>query len=158
MVWEIVPTGSGNEANLTAYAAVPVDGTLPELWTASIGNAAKFSMPLPHGQRVYVGNGDGQILAFGPVTTAPPLSGEAVAGARHRPRRQLTSDCHLYRIGHGDGHRHIDQHLYPGCDWSLHDRSPRIISAAQLRKPALCPGELCSSGPRRTRRDLDLDN
>jgi hypothetical protein len=78
VVWDIVPTGSGNEANLVAYGAVPVGGTLPELWDASVGNAAKFSMPLPYDGRVYVGNYDGQLLAFGSIPTAPPLTGGAV--------------------------------------------------------------------------------
>ena len=82
VVWDIVPTGSGNQADLVAYGAVPVAGTsaatLPVLWEASVGNASKFSMPLAYDQSVYVGNYDGQILAFGPVTTAPPLTGEPV--------------------------------------------------------------------------------
>jgi hypothetical protein len=85
VVWAIVPTGVGNEANLVAYGAVPVAGTsadpagsLPVLWQASVGNATKFNAPLANGQRVYVGNYDGQILAFGLRSAAPPVAGAAV--------------------------------------------------------------------------------
>jgi hypothetical protein len=85
IVWAIVPTGVGTQADLVAYGAVPVAGTgadpagsLPELWDASIGNASKFNPPYAFGQYVYVGNSDGQVMAFGPRRGTPPLTGSAV--------------------------------------------------------------------------------
>jgi outer membrane protein assembly factor BamB len=85
VVWDIVPTGVGNAANLVAYAAVPVAGTsadpagtLPVLWEASVGDASKFNPPYAYDQSVYVGNSDGQVMAFGPRSTTPPLTAAAV--------------------------------------------------------------------------------
>jgi hypothetical protein len=85
VVWDIARTGSGIGANLVAYGAVPVAGTsadpaghLSVLWEASIGNSTKFNPPLAYDGRIYVGNFDGQIMAFGPRSGAPPLTGGAV--------------------------------------------------------------------------------
>jgi outer membrane protein assembly factor BamB len=86
IVWEIVRTSSSNDgAQLRAYGAAPVAGTgsnaadsLPLLWHAFVGNSTKFDPPLASGGRIYVGNSDGQILAFGTRKGAPPLAGAAV--------------------------------------------------------------------------------
>ncbi|MGO8723883.1 MAG: choice-of-anchor D domain-containing protein [Acidimicrobiales bacterium] len=85
VVWNIARTGLTNQANLVAYGAVPVAGTgadpagqLPMLWEASVGNSTKFNSPLAYDGRIYMGNYDGQILAFGPRDSAPPLTGTAV--------------------------------------------------------------------------------
>lgn len=85
VVWEIQRTGGSNAAELVAYGATPVAGTstkptasLSVLWETSVGNSTKFNPPLAAGGRLYVGNFDGQILAFGPRKGVPPLSGAAV--------------------------------------------------------------------------------
>jgi len=86
VVWDIVRTiGSGNAAMLVAYGAVPVAGsgsnstaTLPALWEGNVGNSTKFSAPLAYDSRIFVGNYDGQVLAFGPMSVAPPLADAAV--------------------------------------------------------------------------------
>jgi outer membrane protein assembly factor BamB len=86
IVWEIVRTSSSNDSGqLRAYGAAPVAGTgsnaadsLPLLWQATVGNSTKFDPPLANGGRIYVGNSDGQILAFGPRKGAPPLAGAAI--------------------------------------------------------------------------------
>jgi hypothetical protein len=89
VVWDIIRTGSAmndNAANLVAFAAVPVAGSinnpaasLPVLWKASVGNSTKFNPPLAYDGKIFVANFDGQILAFGPRPTAPPLTGAALA-------------------------------------------------------------------------------
>jgi hypothetical protein len=87
IVWVVqIPTGSttGEGATLNAYAAVPVAGdsgkpdTLQELWSAPVGAASKFVPPLAIDGRIYVGNRDGDILAYGLLPGAPPLQGTAV--------------------------------------------------------------------------------
>jgi hypothetical protein len=86
VVWDIVRTnGSGNAATLVAYGAVPVAGsdsnptaTLPVLWSGSVGNSTKFSAPLAYDSRIFVANYDGEVLAYGPLSVAPPLAGAAV--------------------------------------------------------------------------------
>jgi hypothetical protein len=85
VVWNIARTGLTNAANLVAYGAVPVAGTtadpagdLPVLWKVSVGNSTKFNPPLAYDGRIYVGNYDGQVLAFGPRVGIPPLAGAAV--------------------------------------------------------------------------------
>ncbi|HEV2637135.1 MAG TPA: ricin-type beta-trefoil lectin domain protein [Actinocrinis sp.] len=60
-------TGVG--ATLQAYNPVPQSGKLTLLWSASIGTAAKFTVPAANAGRVYLGTRDGHILAFGPTTT-----------------------------------------------------------------------------------------
>jgi len=84
VVWNIADRFA-NTANLVAYGAVPVAGTstdpagnLPVLWKASVGTSTKFNPPLAYDGRIYVGNYDGQILAFGPRRGVPPLAGAAV--------------------------------------------------------------------------------
>jgi hypothetical protein len=86
VVWDIVRSGAGNDATLVAYGAVPVAGsssnptaTLPVLWEGAVGNSTKFSAPLAYDSRIFVGNYDGQVLAVGPLSVAPPLGGAAVA-------------------------------------------------------------------------------
>jgi len=89
VVWDIVRSGStSNSAKLLAFGAVPVAGSgaqpaasLPVLWQGSVGNSTKFNAPLAYEGRIYVGNYDGQILAFGPRKGAPPLTGAAVEAA-----------------------------------------------------------------------------
>ena len=85
VVWDIARMGTTNQADLVAYGAVPVTGTsenpageLPLLWKASVGNSTNFNPPYAYDGRIYVGNYDGQIMAFGTRNGAPPISGAAV--------------------------------------------------------------------------------
>jgi hypothetical protein len=61
--------GGGGE--LRAYAPVPLSPTsLNQLWSAPIGVANKFSRPYASGGYVYVGTGEGHLLAYsGPALT-----------------------------------------------------------------------------------------
>src|SRR5262249_14501438 len=63
IVWS--PDGSGNGAQLRAYDAVPVGGTLTLRFSAAVGTAAKFTPPGVANGRVYVGPRDGHVLGFG---------------------------------------------------------------------------------------------
>jgi hypothetical protein len=87
IVWIVqIPPGStdGEGATLNAYAAVPVVGdsgepdTLQELWSTPIGDASKFEPPLAANGMVYIGNRNGDLLAYGVLPGTPPLQGSAV--------------------------------------------------------------------------------
>ncbi len=77
LVWIVwAPNGTGEGAQLRAYAPVPVDGEPVLLWSAPIGTSAKFAIPGVGAGRLYVGTRDGHVIAFGsPVT--PILTGSA---------------------------------------------------------------------------------
>ena len=76
LIWTEYSTGaSGAGAQLRAYDAVPLDGTMNLRFSAPIGNASKFAMPGVAGGRVYVGTRDGNVIAFGSPTTAPLSTG-----------------------------------------------------------------------------------
>lgn len=69
-------TGAGGQ--LRAYEAVPQGGNLVEIFNAPIGTASNYSVPGVGAGRIYVGNRDGQVIAFGsPVT--PVLTGSSVS-------------------------------------------------------------------------------
>ena len=75
LTWMADNTGSG--AELRAYDAVPVNGTLQVRFRASIGQATRYAVPGVGDGRIYVATQDGHVRAFGapvdPVITAPPL-------------------------------------------------------------------------------------
>ena len=75
LTWMANNTGTG--AELRAYDAVPVSGTLPLRFRASIGQATRYAPPGVGDGRIYVATQDGHVRAFGapvdPVITAPPL-------------------------------------------------------------------------------------
>jgi phosphodiesterase/alkaline phosphatase D-like protein len=75
LVWIVwAPNGTGEGAQLRAYAPKPVGGEPVLLWKAPIGTSAKFALPGVGAGRLYVGTRDGHVLAFGsPVT--PVLTG-----------------------------------------------------------------------------------
>ncbi|MGW5664935.1 choice-of-anchor D domain-containing protein [Streptomyces sp. NPDC003758] len=78
LVWAVYTDGSnGANAQLRAYDAVPVNGTMKLRWSAPIGTASKFSVPATDGGRVYVGTRDGHVLAFGRPSSAA-LTGNPV--------------------------------------------------------------------------------
>ena len=80
LLWSANNTGYG--AELRAYDAVPVGGTLAQRYRASIGKATRYAMPGVGDGRIYVATGDGHVKAFGapvdPVLTAPPVDLGAV--------------------------------------------------------------------------------
>lgn len=74
LVWVVwAPNGSGEGAQLRAYAPVPVNEQAVLLHSWPIGTSAKFSIPGVGLGRMYVGTRDEHVLGFGsPVT--PPLT------------------------------------------------------------------------------------
>jgi hypothetical protein len=79
LVWvEWMPNGGGTGAQLRAYDPVPVSGKPVLRYSAAIGTASKFATPGVGAGRLYVGNREGKVLAFGaPVT--PPLTGPSTS-------------------------------------------------------------------------------
>jgi iron transport multicopper oxidase len=76
IVWAANRTGSGGQ--LRAYDPVPVNGHPVQRFSASIGTASNYSVPGVGAGKIFVGNREGKVLAFGsPVT--PPLSGSALS-------------------------------------------------------------------------------
>ncbi len=72
LVWIIWQAdGSGVNAELRAYDAVPVNGVLPLRWSAPIGQATKFEAPAVENNRVYLGTRDGHVLGFGSPVDQP---------------------------------------------------------------------------------------
>ncbi|MGH9018996.1 MAG: choice-of-anchor D domain-containing protein, partial [Acidimicrobiales bacterium] len=66
VVWVVYDDGpSGVDGDLRAYGAIPVDGTLPLLWSSPIGTASKFSVSTAYDGTVFVGNRRGELFAFG---------------------------------------------------------------------------------------------
>lgn len=72
LVWVVYCAGPGGGlAQLRAYSAVPVNGTLKEVWHSAIGTASKFSTPTASNGVVYVGTRLGRIIAFGLKGSTP---------------------------------------------------------------------------------------
>jgi iron transport multicopper oxidase len=65
-------TGAGGQ--LRAYEALPVNGKLVEIFNAPIGTASNYSVPGVGAGRIYVGNREGKVIAFGSPAT-PVLTG-----------------------------------------------------------------------------------
>ncbi len=77
--------GACKEAELRAYDPVPAEKTTPQIFRHfAIGQASKFSRPYAHNGHIYVGNRQGEIIAFSaPQLTASASAlnlGEAAAG------------------------------------------------------------------------------
>ncbi len=90
LVWVI-----DNGGALHAYDAVPVNGVLTEVFSASIGAQAKYSAPGVGQDALYIGTGDGRLLAFGanPSTlTGTGLAfGSVMVGAKAMQTATFTS-------------------------------------------------------------------
>ena len=86
VVWAVTAKGdTGSGGLLRAYAATPVGGNLPLLWSGKIRTASKFAVPTAAEGRVYVGNRKGELIAFGagaeaPVQAAPVELGSVPVG------------------------------------------------------------------------------
>ncbi|MCU1461618.1 MAG: legume lectin beta domain protein [Acidimicrobiales bacterium] len=81
LVWVVrSPDGSGVGADLRAYDAVPVNGTLQLRWKSPTFKATKFTVPATSNGRVFVGTRDGTVLAFR-STAPPPMAGNPVSFA-----------------------------------------------------------------------------
>lgn len=72
LVWTIWASGgSGAGAQLRAYDPIPVNGHPVLRWSAPVGTSSKFAPPGVGGGRIFVGNREGKVLAFGaPVAAA----------------------------------------------------------------------------------------
>ncbi|HWX96416.1 MAG TPA: choice-of-anchor D domain-containing protein [Solirubrobacteraceae bacterium] len=77
LVWIVwAPNGGGVGAQLRAYDPIPVEGKPVLRWSAPVGTSSKFAVPGVGAGRIYVGNREGKVMAFGsPVT--PALTGSA---------------------------------------------------------------------------------
>ncbi len=64
-------TEDGAGGQLRAYDAEPEGSTLALLWSAPIGDATKFAVPTAWDGRIYVGNRQGELQAFGDAANAP---------------------------------------------------------------------------------------
>jgi iron transport multicopper oxidase len=72
VVWvEWAKNGSGEGAQLRAYAPLPVNEAPVELWHESIGTSAKFAVPGVGGDRLFVGT-SGHVLGFGLALSGAP--------------------------------------------------------------------------------------
>ncbi|RPH65739.1 MAG: choice-of-anchor D domain-containing protein [Myxococcaceae bacterium] len=69
MVW--MPDGSGQNAQLRAYDAVPDQGTLSLRFSFAVGTASKFNPPGIGDGRVYVGTREGKVFGFGAPVDQP---------------------------------------------------------------------------------------
>ena len=70
IIWSADRTGA--DAQLRAYDPVPVNGTLQEVYDASIGSSSNYSQPgVGNNGDLYVGTRDGTVLAFGSPVTEP---------------------------------------------------------------------------------------
>jgi iron transport multicopper oxidase len=72
LVWtEWMPNGTGAGAQLRAYDPIPVSGKPVLRYSAPIGTGSKFATPGVGANRLYVGNREGKVMAFGSPITAP---------------------------------------------------------------------------------------
>ncbi len=95
VVWAIHRDARPGASELRAYAARPEAGRVRLLWRGAIGDAVKFSSPLPVDGQVVVASLDGTVTAYGrPALTAaePP---PAAAG----PESAVTLDPEVVSLG-----------------------------------------------------------
>lgn len=69
IVWS--PNGGGGDSQLRAYDPVPRNGKLVMKRSWPIGTSSKFTMAGVGAGRMYVGNRDGEVMAFGAPVVAP---------------------------------------------------------------------------------------
>lgn len=87
VVWTTYSAGEkGRGGQLRAYRAIPSDGTMTLLWSASIGIASKFTTPTSYDGMIYVGNRSGDLIAFGtkanaPISVSPVAFGRVAVGS-----------------------------------------------------------------------------
>jgi len=79
VVWTIWSANrQGGGAQLRAYNPIPVNGTLQEIWSTSIGTATNYAAPGVGDNQVYVGTRGGAVIAYGSPTaqklTSPGVS------------------------------------------------------------------------------------
>jgi iron transport multicopper oxidase len=72
LVWDAwSPDRSGDGGQLRAYLPVPENGAPKLVWSAPIGQTAKFASPTASGGRIYLGTKDGHVLGFGSPVSLP---------------------------------------------------------------------------------------
>jgi hypothetical protein len=90
IVWEVAAPNSTSVGRLEAFLAVPRAGsaTLPQIWSAPVGQAAKFAVAATDSGRVYVGSRSdgtdatrGVVYGFGASNAMPLLGKQADFGA-----------------------------------------------------------------------------
>jgi outer membrane protein assembly factor BamB len=96
VVWVEYAGENGKHAQLRAYGAIPEGGTLPLLWSGSIGTASKFAVPTASEGRVFVGTRTGRLEAFGtssqgPLQAAPVEFGTVAVGHTRTVRLSLAA-------------------------------------------------------------------
>ena len=67
-------------STLSAYSAVPVEGSPNLLWSGEIGVSTKFARPDASGGRIYVGTHDGHLLGFGATHHRLEITRDAASG------------------------------------------------------------------------------
>ncbi len=101
LVWLIqAPDGTGNNAQLMAYDATPVNGQMNLRYSTPVGQASKFTPPGVGPARIYVGTRDGHLLGFGlpaNVALSAPLTqfGSVVAGQSASATATLTASTEV---------------------------------------------------------------
>ena len=86
LIWVVRASGpAGSNGQLRAYNAVPQNGKMNLVYSASIGTASKFAVPATDNGRVYVGTRDGHVFGFGrpaasALTAAPANFGSVPVG------------------------------------------------------------------------------
>ena len=84
LVWTVwLQDGSGVNASLRAYSAVPSGSTPVLTFQAPVGTGSKFNPPGIGYGRVYVGTRDGQVLAFGPTVPQLRVEKDVANGTVH---------------------------------------------------------------------------
>lgn len=104
VVWEVFAPHNYGNGVLEAFRAVPPAScssarpcTLRELWSAPIGEAAKFTIPAASQGRVYVGTAAGRVIGFGspdraPLTGAAPVNfGQVPVGSQSKPDKMTVT-------------------------------------------------------------------
>lgn len=65
LVWAVVqPSGGERESQLRAFDPVPVRGLLLTTWEAALPNGSRFTPPTVSNEALYIGSGDGVVVAF----------------------------------------------------------------------------------------------
>jgi hypothetical protein len=84
LVWLVyMPDGSGANAQLRAYDALPQAGAPVMRFSATLGIASKFNPPGVWGGRMYVGTRDGHVRMLGPSLVELSMDKAAATGAVH---------------------------------------------------------------------------
>jgi hypothetical protein len=96
VVWAIHRGASANSSTLRAFAATPKGGRLQMIWSGAIGNAAKFSSPLPVSGQIIVATADGTVISFARPSALAATAAEPEAAT---PVNAVTADPDVISVG-----------------------------------------------------------